>query len=924
MLSDDPRLLRLAAAVADGTPVDWSKALESTPDHDLRVVVQQLGVVAGLASVHWTRADAASHDDTAEAGIEPIPERWGSLELRRRIGRGTFGTVYLAWDPSLEREVALKILQGLHRTDAVLREGRLLARVRHPHVVTVYGVDTIDSAVGMWMEFVDGVTLKQLLQERGALGAHEAALIGLDVSRAVAAVHQAGLLHRDIKSQNVMREAGGRIVLMDFGAGEVRTTSTQPVQRLTGTPLYLAPEVLAGQPATVASDIYSVGVLLYHLLTKRFPVEGETVADLEAAHTQHRITPLSDLRPDLPAGIVRVVERALDADPARRHRSAGAMQQELLSTIAPDAVREKAVDDAQIRAGRRIPWPLVAASLAVVAISAAFAVAVWSRARTGRPFLPGSPRQLTTARGFEAEPAIGPDGKLVAYTSDQSGNSDIWLLDMLTGAALQLTADPAADRSPAWLPDGSGVLFVSERDGEPAIWKTARLGGPAVRVLANAEDPAVSRDGSRLAFARRDSGGQYRIYVAPLANPDLATVLTMTTAAVYDHRQPAWSPDGSRIVYHGLRDLWVVSTTDFRATRLTTDDAADRDPVWSPDGRSVYFSSDRGGARVLWRVAASGGSAMPLTGGHGPERYPSVSTDGARLVYSTLDANADLAIRDLDGGAEQLTGSDRAEANPIFAPDGRSLVFVSDRTGRYQLWAQPIERGAASGEARRLTDQAGTVSAPAYSPDGRWIAFYSVIQGQRDIWVVSSSGGSPIQLTNDPAEDVHPDWSPDGHEIVFLSGRSGGYQIWTQPVADGHPAGSPRRLTSDSPVIGSPAWSPDGSTVAYIGGDSEVWFVAAAGTSAPRKVTRGAGAARIAWNRASGDLWANGFWGAERPSIRLVDGGTGAARSPSPPIELSRTTSPDFDLSWDGRRIAFVRAVIRGDLWVHEAPPKTF
>ena len=923
MHSDDPRLMRLAAAVADGTPVDWIRALESTPDPDLRNVVQQLGVVAGLASVHWTRADPAL-DETAEA-TEAMPGSWGPFTLRRRIGRGTFGSVYLAWDAALEREVALKILRKFDRSAAVIREGRLLARVRHPNVVTVHGVDQFDGSVGMWMEFVEGVTLKQLLQERGAFGPHEAVFIGIDVSRAVGAVHQSGLLHRDIKSQNVMREAGGRIVLMDFGAGEVRAVEAQGATRLTGTPLYLAPEVLAGQPSTIASDLYSIGVLLYHLLTKRFPVEGETLGDLEAAHAQHRRTPLSDLRPDLPAGIVSVVERALDPDPARRHRSAGAIQQELLSTVSPHALGDAAPSVvARPRPGRRGRWLAAAAAIALAGASA-MAIALWPREQPARqPLLAGSPRQLTAAPGFEAEPALGPDGKLVAYSSDQSGNPDIWLLDLLTGASIQLTNDPAADRSPAWLPDGSGVLFVSERDGEPAIWKTARLGGPAVRVVAHAEDPAVSKDGSRLAFARRDSGGQYRIYVAPLANPELATVLTTTTAAVYDHRQPAWSPDGSRIVYHGLRDLWVVSTTDFRAARLTTDDAADRDPVWSPDGRSVYFSSDRGGARVLWRVAASGGAPVPLSGGHGPERYPSVSADGARLVYSTSDANADLAIRDLEGGAEQLMGSDRAEANPIFAPDGRSLVFVSNRTGRYQLWAQPIERGAAAGEARRLTDQADTVSAPAYSPDGRWIAFYSVIQGQRDIWVVSSSGGSPIQLTNDPAEDVHPDWSPDGREIVFLSGRSGGYQIWTQPVADGHPAGSPRRLTSDSPVIGSPAWSPDGSTVGYIGGDSEVWFVAAAGTSAPRKVTRGAGAARIAWNRASGDLWANGFWGAERPSIRLVDRGTGAARSASPPIELSRTTSPDFDLSWDGRRIAFVRAVIRGDLWVHEAPPKTF
>ena len=201
--------------------------------------------------------------------------------------------------------------------------------------MNVYGVDEFDDAVGLWMELVDGLTLKQTLQQRGVFGVCETALIGTDLCRAVAAVHKAGLVHRDIKAQNVMREDGGRIVLMDFGAGEVRAHQGDPLRRPTGTPLYLAPEVLGGQPATAVSDIYSIGVLLYHLLTMRYPVEGSTIAELESAHASRRATPISDLRPDLPAGVVQVIERALDPDPARRPRSAGAMQQELLATIAP-------------------------------------------------------------------------------------------------------------------------------------------------------------------------------------------------------------------------------------------------------------------------------------------------------------------------------------------------------------------------------------------------------------------------------------------------------------------------------------------------------------------------------------------------------------------------------------------------------------
>ena len=217
--------------------------------------------------------------------------------------------MHLAWDPRLEREVALKILHRSPRSASVIREGRLLASIRHPNVVNVYGVDEFDDAVGL-----DGTRRRPHAQTdapatRRVRGVRDA-LIGTD--RAGRWRHKAGLVHRDIKAQNVMREAGGRIVLMDFGAGEVRARQGDPLRRPTGTPLYLAPEVLGGQPATAVSDIYSIGVLLYHLLTMRYPVEGSTIAELESAHASRRATPISDLRPDLPAGVVQVIERALD------------------------------------------------------------------------------------------------------------------------------------------------------------------------------------------------------------------------------------------------------------------------------------------------------------------------------------------------------------------------------------------------------------------------------------------------------------------------------------------------------------------------------------------------------------------------------------------------------------------------------------
>jgi len=272
---------------------------------------------------------------------------WGPLDLYEEIGRGTFGRVYRAWDRALKREVALKLIElpGADSSAAsdVLREGQLLARVRHPNVVAVYGALREGNVIGIWMEFVRGHTLADLVRRDGALGADEASVLAINVCRALAAVHAAGLVHRDVKANNVMREEGGRIVLMDFGTGRELADSRDAVGDTTGTPMYMAPEVLLGQTASIQSDIYSVGVLLYFLVTSRYPIDGRTVQEMVEAHARRLLRPLVDARPDLPDRFVRIVERALSAAPDQRYPSAGAMMRALAEgALTPPAARARA------------------------------------------------------------------------------------------------------------------------------------------------------------------------------------------------------------------------------------------------------------------------------------------------------------------------------------------------------------------------------------------------------------------------------------------------------------------------------------------------------------------------------------------------------------------------------------------------------
>jgi TolB-like protein len=322
----------LASAILDGAPIDWASAQSGADEAERRVVVQ-LRRLATIADFHRDFLGPSSSPAalTATDSLAEKPGRWGHLEVLERIGRGAFGEVYRAWDTRLDREVALKLLPAAsalahERATSIIEEGRLLARVRHPNVVTIYGAERLEDRIGLWMEFVEGRTLAQAVDQDGVFTPARAVDIGIELCHAVSAVHQAGLLHRDIKAHNVMLADDGRLLLMDFGTGrELGDGATA----LAGTPLYLAPEVLAGAEASVASDIYSVGVLLYHLLTGSYPVSATGVRDLRLAHQHGERADLKALRPEVPAKLARIVERAIDPRPEQRHGSADALASSL-------------------------------------------------------------------------------------------------------------------------------------------------------------------------------------------------------------------------------------------------------------------------------------------------------------------------------------------------------------------------------------------------------------------------------------------------------------------------------------------------------------------------------------------------------------------------------------------------------------------
>ncbi len=324
--ADDDPLLSVAGKISNGDPVDWKEIHDRMATPDQAAIAEELQSLERYARVN-----------------EDVPVSWGRFQIIQQIGVGTFGIVYRALDPILQIEVALKVTRPRHpeltaEQDKALDEARRLVKVQHHNVVRAFGAERVANEIGLSMELVRGQTLDEIVRRHGPFSASEATVLGIDLCRALAAVHGAGILHGDIKAHNVMREAGGRTVLMDFGTGrDLKRQPAVPGGDFAGTPLYLAPEVFTGSSRTMASEIYSVGVLLYFLVTGCYPVNGDTRTQIGQLHDRRDARkPLRDVRPDLPDSFIRVVDRALEESPERRYESAGALESALARVLPGD------------------------------------------------------------------------------------------------------------------------------------------------------------------------------------------------------------------------------------------------------------------------------------------------------------------------------------------------------------------------------------------------------------------------------------------------------------------------------------------------------------------------------------------------------------------------------------------------------------
>jgi Tol biopolymer transport system component/tRNA A-37 threonylcarbamoyl transferase component Bud32 len=864
-----------------------------------------------------------------------VPFRVANFEVVAEVGRGGMGIVYRAHDLNLRRDVAMKrprpdLLDRPGFRQRFLAEGRAASTLLHPHVSTVFEALEHDSIPWLVMELVDGISLRRLLQRGNPLRLEDILQHAEGLADALRAAHARHLLHRDVNPNNVLIGTDGRARLTDFGlacawveepAEPSATTASDvanAVGRVVGTRGYLSPEQALGRPLDPRSDLFSLGLVMYEMTTGRraFPAT-ESGVWLDAL-LHHEPAAVCDFNRDAPPELGRIIRRATAKEPVQRYQSASEM---LLDIRALRHKLESDAGDTVVPVGRARPvrpWLLAVAGVTAAAVAA---VGLWRAIDAGRdraPFAGWTPRQLTTAPGWEAEPAISPDGSLIAYASDQAGNPDIWLIDVRGGESLRLTTGPAADTSPAWFPDGSAVAFERANGAQSSIWKVPRLGGAPTMLVEDGAQPTISLEGGWVAFTRADASGEQHVMVMSLTGAADIRFVTTTDDGLFDHRHPAWSPDGEWICYADFRDLWLVPAAGGASTRLTRDQAVDDSPVWSADGRWIYFSSLRGATTAVWRVHSSGGTPERVTSGSGPERQPSVSRDGTRLAYSTFVSDPDALLVDRSTGARSLISGSRQEDTPAVAPDGRSVVYTSDRLGKFDLWRQPVLDGRVEGSPQKLTDHPGNVACPRFSPDGQWIAYFRVEGSARTLWILPAAGGIPHRLVERSGIDMHASFSPAGDRIAFVSDRSGHESVWISGFADGRLLGQPREVAVDGAQPRFPAWSGDAREIAFVWAD-DVWVVGEHAGGPARKLTSGAGIQFVDWDPWSQGWLAMGFWGGQRLEVRRLDPVTGRDTALDPPVSLGGVHAASTGgLDRSGRLLACVLNEVRGDIWVLE------
>jgi serine/threonine protein kinase len=798
------------------------------------------------------RAEGSSDSPYMALGAEPETElrsdnllgkRLGPYTVLSVLGRGGMGEVYLAEDGRLKRKVALKLLRPEHTEDAdrlkrFERESSVVSALNHPNILTLYEIGEEASHRFMATELVDGETLRQTLTRR-KMTISESLEIAIQVSGALSAAHQAGVVHRDIKPENIMLRPDGYIKVLDFGLAKLteRHVSLEEsaaletgVGMVMGTFRYMSPEQARGLAVDARTDVFSLGVVLYEMVTGKPPFDGTTPSDLLVALLDRDPPPVATTGDEVSEALQEVVTRALRKKPSDRYASMTEMLESLrkVKLQVDTGVSLSSAALQQQTSALSLPAK-VAIGIVMLGLAAAAVYFVANPPSRQAKLIEQNFTQLTTQWGREYHPSISPDGKWVLYVSDASGNEDIYLQAVGGQNPINLTeSSQAADREPAFSPDGERIVFRSDREGG-GVFVMGRTGESPRLLAENGHNPAWSPDGEEVVFSTRN----FVPNLAVMTPGELWTVNATTGERRKlfggDAAQPHWSPSGERITFCGRKDQtsgWTIQTLPAGAEEddealPVTDDGWN--PVWSPDGGHIYFISNRGGATNLWRIPideATGtalGEPQPLSAPAPYVSHLSISADGRRIAYASRERRTNLQKVRFDavsgtiqGEPTMLTSGSQEVSAFSVSPEWAAVRYVG-QTGITFVRLDGTE-------TRELTTFPSF--APFFSPDGNWVAFHSNRAGHFDIWRIHLDGTGLEQITDGKRDGVagyvHPLHSPDGSLMSMHSVRMRPGKAFVLDLTKG-PTGTPQSLpplTTGGEFFDPWSWSPDGKRLA--------------------------------------------------------------------------------------------------------------
>jgi serine/threonine protein kinase/Tol biopolymer transport system component len=723
------------------------------------------------------------------------------------------GEVYRARDSRLGREVAIKVIPEAFARDPdrlarFEREARSASSLSDPHIVVVHDVGVENGIRYFAAELVEGPDLRTII-DRGPMPVRRILDLGAQIAEGLAAAHEKGILHRDLKPENVLVSKDRLAKIADFGLakiaespkGGLSQTPTAAAEStgsgmIMGTVSYMSPEQARGAVVDHRSDQFALGSILYEMATGRKAFARPTAAETMTAILREEPVPLATAAPTTPAPLGWIVDRLLAKEPHERYDSTRDLARELASVrdhLSTSTVSGAAPVSAGPARRRRTAAPFVAGLIAGLAAATAFLVF-----RSPKPTAPVRFRYLTYS-GHDRDPAVSPDGRTVAFSSDRDGKARIWLKQLDGGGEAPLTSGPG-DVLPRFAPNGASILFTRTNGKDSALYRSAVVGGEAHKILDGVGQGDWAPDGNRIAVVRPYLGVGTTLSIVDASSGASRDLVTFRGRFLL---HPRWSPDGRRIseveigVGGSKKAVVIVDAASGKVKEL---------PVAGIPGIISAAPWNAGGDEVVYSPAES-------------------------VVASVVGSAGEIVAQNVESGRVRHLAWAQESGETLDLLGNGSVVFDTNSV-RENLRELPIESGAAvPGAARWLTEGNATDRQPAYSPDGKWVIFSSTRGGNLDLWKVSTESGETRQLTDDAAQDWDPAFTRDGRGLLWSSNRSGAFEIWTAD-ADGSGARVITRFGLDSE---NPTQTADGKWIVYLQGSGPkpgYWKVHPDGTGA--------------------------------------------------------------------------------------------